>query len=288
MGWQLYRWVWLIRSPLYVGTTPAGALNRTRLYIPARAMWGAITAELARRQNTSFPDYKTLGEALQKQVRFSYLFPAEKTDQEWKAWLPFYMEKKGLVWQREDKKELRNRIFRMQLLITQHSTAIAPESDTAEEGSLRELELISPFWRDGDAISKPVAMVGYLFCQNEDFYKNIYQIEEIFVGGDTRYGLGRLKRISCVSASTFFNNSSVDLQRNNPVIRTSHIFAHAQIHTTECPIGAMELLGSWDSIRAGFRCGNLMWVPGSSLKHEQEFEIQEDGTWIVKSKQCIQ
>ena len=50
MSWSLQRWTWLLESPLFVGTTPAGSLNRCRLYVPARALWGAMTAELSRRQ----------------------------------------------------------------------------------------------------------------------------------------------------------------------------------------------------------------------------------------------
>lgn len=42
MAWQVYRWVWQLESPLHIGLVPAGILNRTRLYIPARTMWGGI------------------------------------------------------------------------------------------------------------------------------------------------------------------------------------------------------------------------------------------------------
>ncbi|GIW70798.1 MAG: hypothetical protein KatS3mg102_0340 [Planctomycetota bacterium] len=48
MSWSLFRWTWQLESPLYVGMPPAGSLNRCRLYVPARALWGAVTAEIAR------------------------------------------------------------------------------------------------------------------------------------------------------------------------------------------------------------------------------------------------
>ena len=77
MGWQLYRWVWELRSPLHIGMPPAGHANRCRLYIPAHVLWGALTAELARvLKGNSFPEYFyfEVGEALRKKLRLTYLF----------------------------------------------------------------------------------------------------------------------------------------------------------------------------------------------------------------------
>lgn len=52
MTWALHYWSWQLDGPLYVGAPPAGSLNRARLYVPARALWGAVTAELARLEGT--------------------------------------------------------------------------------------------------------------------------------------------------------------------------------------------------------------------------------------------
>lgn len=77
MSWSLHRWVWQLEAPLYVGMPPAGTLNRCRLYVPARAIWAAITADLARNGRNGFPKYAELGKQLREQARFTYLFPAE-------------------------------------------------------------------------------------------------------------------------------------------------------------------------------------------------------------------
>jgi len=132
MSWQLYRWVWQLCSPLHIGTTPAGSLNRTRLYIPARTMWAALTAEVARQQAaSSFPDYQQIGEMLREYARFSYLFPAENINGRWCAWLPRYEQGKeagGLFWHCEDGNvdPIPDRQLRQRLLDTRPGTAIRP------------------------------------------------------------------------------------------------------------------------------------------------------------------
>lgn len=286
MTWSLYRWVWQLEAPLHVGMPPAGALNRTRLYIPARAVWGALTAELARCQSSSFPDYPAVGGNLQTHARFSYLFPAEKVGERWNAWLPEYREEKGLVWVREDGKgPIDDRMFRRWLLATRPGTAIAPESDTAEEGSLREHEVINPVSRWGckDPYPRPVGFVGYVFLSSsadKQLVHSLQSIERIFLGGDTRYGLGRLKRVECSPHSTFFGEQ-VDRQSSDPVVITSRILAHA---TTDAVFsGSLEYLVGWDAVSGGLKSSALAWTPGSRSKDSTPFRIREDGLWCGKA-----
>ncbi|GIW70797.1 MAG: hypothetical protein KatS3mg102_0339 [Planctomycetota bacterium] len=148
--------------------------------------------------------YEEVGEELRQKVRFTYLFPAERSGNEWHAWLPRYVEDKGLVWQREDAThhELSDRQFRMRLLSTRPSTAIEPSSDTAAEGSLRETECMNTWWRDREGKpGGPVGLVGYVFLHalEKGMRDGLEQLDLITVGGDTRYGLGRLRRIDQIS-----------------------------------------------------------------------------------------
>jgi hypothetical protein len=85
VSWSLHRWTWRVASPLFVGAAPSGALNRCRLYVPARPLWGALTAELARDEADHDPAYREIGNELRKHVRFSYLFPAERVGSDWLA-----------------------------------------------------------------------------------------------------------------------------------------------------------------------------------------------------------
>lgn len=295
MTWSLYRWVWQLESPLHIGMPPAGILSRTRLYVPARALWGALTAEMARRQSSSLLDYQAMGERLQKQTRLSYLFPAEKVGEEWLAWLPEYREEKGLMWIREDgSRSKEDRIFRRWLLAARSGTAIAPDSDTAQEGSLREHEVLNAFsYWDDEAPSRrevpsprSVGLVGYVFLA-DGADKELLEIERIFIGGDTRYGLGRLKRVIELTPSSKFFGEAVDLAVSDPVVTTSRVLAHTVARAPFC--GAMEHLAGWDIISSGLKQLALTWVPGSKSMDENgddkqaNFSIQGDGLWREKA-----
>lgn len=282
MSWTMYRWVWRVVSPLHIGMPPAGALNRTQLYVPARTIWGAVTAELARRQSATFPDYQQVGQQLQQDARFSYLFPAEKVGNEWLAWLPRYKQKEGLVWERKDGETMTDRQFRQHLLITQPSTAITPTSDTAEEGTLREFELISPWWRssDGTTAPQPVGLVGYVFCQNNGLWNQLQDVKELFVGGDTRYGLGHLARQGLNQVSSFFLNLHVNLSGPDPLIESQQLLAHTVAHTAHIT-GALECVSGWDMANRAMLNARLLWAPGSRALQERHFCIDQVGSWEI-------
>jgi hypothetical protein len=77
VNWRLFRWVWQLEAPLHVGMPPSGSLNRCRLYVPARALWGALTAEVARRAGNDFPSYAGGWAGHPGDARLTYLYPAE-------------------------------------------------------------------------------------------------------------------------------------------------------------------------------------------------------------------
>jgi len=269
-------------------------LNRTRLYVPARTLWGALTAELSRAEAAnSVPEYETVGDNLKDRYRFTYLFPAEMISGKWVAWLPIYCDGEGLRWKREDGAVVTDRALRRRLLSTRPGTAIDTNTDTAEEGSLRETECIEMHWRpekDGDA--GPVAMVGYVFmkvAKAKDRYpperRRIDKVDTLFVGGDTRsrYGLGRLRRIEFVRSDNVFGTSmeinAVDLLR----IKSDFVFAHARFENGEpAMVGALELLGGWD--RGSLRGLVQAWQPGSrSSNGAMKWTIEGNGTWKADS-----
>ena len=205
MSWSLFRWVWRLEAPLFIGMSPAGALNRCRPYVPARALWGAVTAEIARlKSGESFPNYEGVGGEVKRSCRFTYLFPAEKRDGRFLAWLPKFEKEKGLRWCLQDcGKSWSDRDFRRRLLDTRPGTAIVPESDSALEGSLRHTECIGPWWRDSNSqgeTAAPVLLLGYVFWQDSDRHRQLQDIETLFIGGDTRYGLGKIRRIDMSSS----------------------------------------------------------------------------------------
>ncbi len=278
MSWTLYRWVWLVRSPLHLGISPAGILNRTRLYIPARTIWGALTAELARlKESSKFPEYKAIGEKLMEKARFTYLFPAEHVQGEWLVWLPTCTNGDGLHWQRDNGKEAVERELRTRLLATHLGTAIDPVSDTAEEGSLRELECIQPFWRGGSGVeASPVAFVGYVFVSDKNLRDKIEKISELFVGADTRYGFGQLQRVRWEEKEGCFGRPAM-LDNNNPRIQTDILLAHLT-GTDGSFKGSLEILQQWD--RDGPQIVGAVWTPGSRRSSGITwFDILPSGLW---------
>lgn len=284
MSWKLYRWTWRLESPLFVGALPAGSLNRCRLYVPSRALWGTLTAELARRRENGFPSYETEGTTLHENTRFTYLFPAECDGKHWRAWLPRYEERDGLVWRREDqsdsKHDLTNRQMRLRLLDARPGTAIDPDSDSAEDGSLRETECVLPAWRDTGA---PVALAGYVFLKQG--LSDLRDLHTIFLGGDTRYGLGQLRRVDMPPASEVFG-ARVVLNQDAPTIQSSHLLAHTHPSGRVSEIvGSQELLAGWDHTKKDDPFHRLseapLSTPGSRVRDGRvaDWEIGENGIW---------
>ena len=289
MSWSLFRWVWRLEAPLFIGMSPAGALNRCRPYVPARALWGAVTAEIARlKSGESFPNYEGVGGEVKRSCRFTYLFPAEKRDGRFLAWLPKFEKEKGLRWHLQGCGESRSdRDFRRRLLDTRPGTAIMPESDSALEGSLRHTECIGPWWRDSNSqgeTAAPVLLLGYVFWQDSNFHRQLQDIETLFIGGDTRYGLGKIRRIDTLSDDTAVFGKPVRPDREHPEIGSDIVLGHApEGGGDEGMQGAKELLGGWDQ-RSPWKGGKLAWAPGScDTKHTEAkpvyWSIDREGYW---------
>ncbi|HWO94203.1 MAG TPA: hypothetical protein VNL92_05515 [Dehalococcoidia bacterium] len=294
MTWSLYRWTWQLESPLYVGMPPAGSLNRCRLYVPARALWGAVTAELARAKGASTPaDYKRVGEQVSEHVRFTYLYPAEATGKDWRAWLPKYERGEGLVWEREDRvgDPRSDRAFRTRLLSSRPGTAIDPGTETAADGSLRETECINEQWRDTDGrAGSRVALVGYLFICTANgaaaspiAASELEGLDTLFIGGDTRYGLGKLSRAfpgGWEEATSVFG-AAVDVAGPHPRIRSGRVLAHARPPRTggREVFGQLELVAGWDDRNLVPQDTGPLLAPGSSSGEELWWRLEPSGFW---------
>lgn len=282
MSWSLHRWTWRVASPLFVGATPSGALNRCRIYVPARPFWGALTAELARHEAHSDPAYRKVGDDLREHARFSYLYPAERSGTDWAGWLPQYREGSGLFWVREGGEDgIADRRFRRRLLWTRPGTAIDPNSDSALDGSLRETECVQMRWRrDDGSPGGPVTMVGYVFCRNStNLLSRVSTITTLFIGGDTKYGLGRLERASMNLATTVFG-AAVELDHDKPRIVTDRLFAHAHLGDATM-YGDQEAVGGWDitAQQSNRRISGPAWTPGSRCSDENDraWEVLQSG-----------
>lgn len=290
MSWSLYRWTWLLESPLYVGVPPAGSLSRCRLYVPARSIWGALTSETSQAAANAgkFPDYEGQGCRLGKCLRFTYLFPAVQVNSVWLAWLPVFEKNRGLIWRRENHasaQQVPDRQFRRWILDARPGTAIDADSDTAAEATLRETEYLMSRWRlDSPFGGAQVALVGYVFldnscnCAPQVSDKELETITTLFIGGDTRYGFGRLRRIEFNQADKVFG-AKAELDQSQPHVVSSRLLAHG--NSVNALFGAKEALVGWDRTQNSplFKICDSQWAPGSQAEEDVTWEIRQDGIW---------
>lgn len=300
MTWTLYRWTWRVKSPLYVSIPPAGVLTRCRLYVPARTLWGAVTNELGKREveypagNEFEPSgkvgryYRQIGDFLKEDTRFSYLYPAEPVNGQWKAWLPRYQEGQGLCWLREDwedqadKAGIAHRAFRSRLLYTRLSTAIERKTGTAADETLHETECLQPFWRsDAKKDIKPVAMVGYVFIKDDTLLTQLEKIKDLFVGADTCYGLGHLNlEVKLEESEQLFNLKTDLIQREIKIsLKAQQAILGHTVQRGNVFSGALEAMGCWNMHQGQKSANHLYWSPGSQAEDRKELTITPNGEW---------
>jgi len=254
-------------------------------------MHGAVTSELARLngdEKSEFPDYGKFGREVGINCRFTYLYPAEKRGDKFLAWMPTFEQMRGVQWCCDGGKEsLSDRDFRRRLLDSRPGTAIAPDSDSASEGTLRETECINPWWRDSNE-AKAVLLLGYVFLRNNGFRRQLDNIDTLFVGGDTRYGLGKICRVEWQDVSDDLSvfGKPVHLDGDHPEIQSDIVWGHALEEDGQPEIqrmqGTKELLGGWDQ-GSPWR-GALMWAPGSFWEHSTAWSIDNYGYWMHQDK----
>ncbi|MCD6238983.1 MAG: hypothetical protein J7K51_06635 [Thermotogae bacterium] len=298
MSWQLYSLTFRLKSPLHIGFHEVMLLSRTRPYVPAKPFWGALTAKLTRRLGLT--DYEKIGEFLKKAMRFSYFYPSVGD----KVYAPFYTEE-GLKFG-----DLTQIDFEKCFLSSLTSAAIEPDSLTAEDGMLHEIEFLSPYTMNG----KPVFLKGLLwvsdFSEGKLFIEfkdegflivrdgNRIEFSELVdtlqVGGERKYGFGLLKIKGRPKKE---NNDELEdlgffgkwqgktseillkIKKNQP------IWSHVKCANDLRIKGSLEpVMGrDWDSAKgAGRKLSSygLCWVPGSVLTEEVTFKVTQDfGLW---------
>lgn len=295
MGWKAYRLVYQAKSPIHIGWHTLGYIKLTRYYITGRNMWGAMTANMVRTLY-GHEDYQRVGELLKKDILISYFYPAIDFQN---PLLPKF-QNTGLYYGQYSEADF-ERLF----IQSYGQTAVLPESNTADDQSLHESDFISPYIEGEDTQQKQnVYFVGYIFIHNKANHKgqiltreNIERaISEIFVGGDRKYGWGRLlletgKTEEITDCKIFGNQLEPrDEGLYVKIAKDNHIPAHLEL-TTERNIkirGNIEpLVGLyWEThetspgkIGAGQKISNARtcWVPGSIMAEEETLKMSEYG-----------
>ncbi len=195
-------------SLLHIGFLPNSAgtvLAPTRLYVPGKNLWAAITASLTERMFDSPrpQDFALVGGALRDCAAFSYFYLSDGE----RIYTPSY-DTGELKWG-----DLQHSDFRAMFLDSRMSTQIA-ESGAAEDGSLHEIEFIrhrigspltgarSPLLCGVTWILQGSSIAGMpleldqalptLLCGKS----TLSLMAELILGGERNYGFGRVRSIA--------------------------------------------------------------------------------------------
>ena len=157
-------------QPIYIGYKSHGIINETRVFIPGITMWGALTNAFGKENNWDKDKYEQ-NKAYFENITCFYpmidnavLYPRFKNGE-------FYL---GFCNEKE---------FRYEYIDTYISTAINPATLNAKDKSLHEIDIILP---QGKEDKKQLYWVGYVKTNKEI-------PNEVYVGGDSRYGLGLMR-----------------------------------------------------------------------------------------------
>lgn len=275
MVWKHYELIFRLTAPLHVGYRKVGNLMQTRPYLSGKQLWAFLTARLTRDMGRGNDPaaYVEVGNELKEYFRFSYLYPAlletpsvqicKRED------LAIYFP-----WM-EDK-------FDYYFLDSYASTAINHFVKNAEEESLHEVEFIRSFSRlRKDGVPLPVYMVGELWINEETRHDWRGALKDIQVGGERRYGWGKLKLAGC---------SEID--QKEPVFEArkgdfthAHVVARDQ-EEEKILQGVVEPLVGWERNNSGgaekrwqLSRPVIAFLPGSKVLVDTIFRIGDFGIW---------
>lgn len=277
MGWTMYTAIYELRSPLHIGYHKIGNVQRTRYYIPARNLWGAVTEALTRRgfSTAGAPqgDYQQIGEWVKTHCAFGY-------------W--FIQENGQLLYPNYDEGKLKYGYltvadFERRYLDAHVTTALDPSTTSAEEGSLHEVEFIAPYNRDGVR----TRVGGWVFLDETAQAALDWRewLSDLQVGGERRYGFGMLRLIEMEPAT----ESQIDLTGTRPrrsVPKGTPLLAHTVVASSIQVRGQIEpLVGRMTSQSHAFgsnlTAGIVCWTPGSVPMDDIRVQFEPEGHWCV-------
>jgi hypothetical protein len=283
MKWQMYIATYELRSPLHIGYHKVGNLQRTRTYIPARNLWGAVTEALTRRgfYTTGAPlgDYQKIGEWVKAHCAFGYWFIWEND-----APLCPHYEGNRLKYGPLTATELERRYLDAHV-----TTALDAATTSAQAGSLHEVEFIMPYNREG--VRTQVS--GWVFLEEtarsllgtESKWRAF--LETLQVGGERRYGFGQLRLTELeLKAKSNLEKLEWMLDAGRPCIEVlpgCPLLAHTLITGVEArgdiePLVGRETHNSHTFGRV-LTSSRVCWTPGSVLTSPARLEIHQDGYW---------
>ncbi len=270
-----------------------GNIQRTRLYVTVRMLWGALSARITRIIGNN--DYVDISDKVKNYLRTTYFYPCFDASGD-KPLLPFY-EPKGLTY-KVDSISIPANVVERALLTSYASTAIDPYRLGAEEGSLHEIELLShrtvcPIQENRFSVNSNsnVYLVGYIFESNETPSEikdiRLKALKEIQIGGERTYGFGHLllESIHAEAHNVFSykpirenNHPEIELATGKPILADA--ITDKNLKRVTEPFVSRETdketgcFGEKHSVE-------ICWVPSSILNEDKTFKITEFGLWVA-------
>ena len=274
MPWQPYKVIFRLRTPVHIGWSKIGNVQRTRPYITGRVFWGAVTMRLTRdwaSQHGTVAQaqaYRDIGEQVHQHLAYSYFYPATKTGGAYQV-----------VWPWEDPSR-----FRSRFLGSYNSTALNYPQQSAESGLLHEVEFLAPYTID---TGEPVFVVGYVFASDSCTLPWQAACQRLQVGGERGYGWGDLALIHCqpvADDARLFDQIDFNGSSKRPILQIETgqaLLAHTLADGVSAD-GAIEpLVGREWQDYPGQQVAHtgICFVPGSKLKQKVSFVIKRFGIW---------
>lgn len=194
-----YKLIFKQRSPMHIGKYRYGVISETELIIPGHTMWGALVNYYGTKSGGTSEMYDKEKGNLKNLTCFYPSFDPKGND----VFFPTY--KSADLHYGDFTEEW----FRNKITDTFISTSVEPVINAAKDSTLHEIETILPkdkydkkqiFW---------VGLVGLILDDNnsnefiqDEAFSYFEHYPEIIVGGDGRYGLGRLQLEDYCKSST--------------------------------------------------------------------------------------
>ena len=290
MSWHKFSVTYELRSPLHIGYHKVGNVQRTRYYIPARNLWGAVTEALTRRgfstKGVSSGNYQQVGEWVKTHCAFGYWFVYEnsqknsqKNSQENSQLLTPRYCGDGLKYGNLSVTE-----FERRYLDSHVTTALDSKTNSAQHGSLHEVEFIAPYSRQNGARTQ----VSGLVFLNDEAKKILNEkgwsdwLSNLQVGGERRYGFGTLRLVEMNPEG----DPIACIRPRQSVSKNTPFLAHVSV-TTNVQIGGQiePLIGRETSqshtFGSSLTSAIVCWTPGSIPMDDVQVQFKQEGYWVV-------
>jgi len=273
MNWIGYRVVFRLRSPLHIGWRKVGNVQVTRPYLTGRSFWGALTERLVRdraatatQMATDSNGYQEVGKQVNEMLAFTYFYPALQSGNDYQV-----------VWTWDDE-----RTFRRRFLSSYQSTALVYPEHSAAEGSLHEIEFLSPHTLD---TADPVYLIGYVFAHKDCSLPWHDALTRLQFGGERGYGWGKVELVRLENDDNVFGYQ-VDCIGRRPVItvpKGERLLAHTKPDQAMIAGEVEPLVGrEWHTnsgAGASITHFGVVYAPGGIATNEHCFAVESFGLW---------